>query len=182
MASADVMGRVWALGEAVAAELGLELVDLEGGGGRRRQTIRLFVDKPGGVGLADCEAMSRRLAERLEEEDFIEFSYVLEVSSPGLERPLRRPGDFKRYLGHRVVLRLREQDETTGSRKISGVLKEVRNEEVIRVDTGGGEIREFPLSGIFKANLEVDWDTVFREKTAPDVGDFSGGVDSRRDR
>ena len=164
MASHDVLTRIWAMAESVASELGLELVDVERGGGHKRQTLRLFVDKPGGVNLADCERMSRGLSKRIEDEGSIDFSYVLEVSSPGAERPLRKAADFRRYSGRRISLRLLERDEKSGNRKFSGILKDFKDEMVI-VDIGDGEIRSFPLGGIAKANLEMDWDSVLREKS-----------------
>ncbi len=164
MASHNVLSRIWAMAESVASEMGLELVDVERGGGHKRQTLRLFVDKPGGVSLADCERVSRELSRCLEDEDPVDFSYVLEVSSPGAERPLRKAADFRRYSGRRISIRLRERDENSGNRKFSGILKDFKDEIVV-VDIGDGELRSFPLGGIAKANLEVDWDSVLREKS-----------------
>ncbi len=165
VASRDVVSRVWTMAESVASELGLELIDVEQGGGHKHQTLRVFVDKPEGVTLADCERMSRELGGRIEAEDAVDFSYVLEVSSPGAERPLRKAADFCRYSGRRISLRLRERDEKSGNRKFSGVLKDFKD-ETVTVAIEGGETRSFPLSGIAKANLEVDWDSVLRGKGA----------------
>ncbi len=161
--SQDVLSSVWAIAESLAFELGLDLVDVEQGGGRKRQVLRVFVDKPDGVGLADCERMSRLLAERLDAGDAVDFSYVLEVSSPGLKRPLRKAADFRRYSGRRISLRLRGREGKSDIREISGVLRDFEN-EMVAIDVGSGEIRSFPLSGIAKATLEVDWNSVFKEK------------------
>ncbi len=164
MASHDVLSRIWAMAESVASESGLEVVDVERGGGRKRQTLRLFVDKPDGVSLADCARMSRELSKRIEDDDSIDFSYVLEVSSPGAERRLRKAADFHRYTGRRISLRLRERDEKSGNREFSGILKDFKA-EMVTVDIGDGDIRSFPLAAIAKANLEVDWDSVLRGKS-----------------
>jgi ribosome maturation factor RimP len=164
VASHDVLTRIWAMAESIASGLGLELVDVERGGGHKRQTLRFFVDKPEGVSLADCERMSRELSKRIEDEGPLDFSYVLEVSSPGAERPLRKAADFHRYSGRRISLRLFERDKKSGNRKFSGILKDFKDEMVV-VDIGDGEIRSFPLGGIAKANLEMDWDSVLRVKS-----------------
>ena len=67
--------------------------------------LRAYIDKPGGIGVDDCETVSRRLSDLLDEQDFIEESYILEVSSPGLGRPLKKDKDFERNLGKLVEIR-----------------------------------------------------------------------------
>ncbi len=171
MAFADVVSWVWALAEPVAASLGVELIEVEHAGGRKRQVLRLYIDKPGGVGLADCQRVSREVEGRLDAEDVIGSPYLLEVSSPGLERPLRRPVDFRRYVGRRVRLRLRGSQE--GARKVAGVLRGIEG-EVVAVETEGGERRSFSLGEIAKANLEVDWQAEFRGKPAGGEPDRAG--------
>jgi ribosome maturation factor RimP len=163
LAPGDVVSRVWELAEQVASELGLELVEVESGGGKKRQLFRLFVDKAGGVALKDCVEMSRRLSEWMEEEGAVDASHVLEVSSPGLERPLRKASDFERFAGRKISLSLRKRDEETGRQKFSGILQGVEDGSVaLRLDEGGE--RSFPLDGISKARLKVDWDSVFQDK------------------
>ncbi|MEK6709132.1 MAG: ribosome maturation factor RimP [Nitrospinota bacterium] len=157
--AADLMGRIWALAEPLAASLGMELVEVELAGGGRRQVLRLFIDKPGGVGLDDCKRMSREVEARLDAEDVIGPSYSLEVSSPGIERPLRRPGDFRRYAGRRVRIRLRSPGER--ARTLSGVLAGIEG-EVITLDTGEEAPQRVSLGEIAKARLEVDWEAEFR--------------------
>jgi ribosome maturation factor RimP len=93
--------------EPVAAELGLELVDIEFQRSGPRAALRVFVDRPGRVTLQECERLSRRLDPLLDAEDLIRGAFDLQVSSPGLDRPLRRPADFVRAVGERVRLRLR---------------------------------------------------------------------------
>ena len=164
MAPENVVSRVWDLAEQVASELGLELVEVERGGGEKRPLIRLFIDKAGGVALKDCEEMSRRLGERMEEGYAALSSHVLEVSSPGLERPLRKASDFERYAGRGIILSLRKRDKETGRQKFSGILRGVEGGSVaVRLDEGGE--RSFPLGEISKARLRVDWDSVFKDET-----------------
>ena len=94
------------LAAPVIEENAFELVDVEyvkeGGG----YILRLYVDKEGGITIDDCETVSRYVSDRLDEDDFIEEAYTLEVSSPGLDRPLKKDRDFERHLGERVTVRL----------------------------------------------------------------------------
>jgi len=98
--------------------MGYELVDVQASNGGR--LLRLFIDKPGGVTLDDCAAISRHLTRVLAVEG-IDYER-LEVSSPGLDRPLRKAGDFARFAGHRAEVRMRTPD-ATGRRKFVGVLR-----------------------------------------------------------
>ena len=110
------------IAERVAASSGLELVDVEfrGAGGKARM-LRVFIDKPGGVTHADCEAVSREVGTILDVEDAVPGgSYTLEVSSPGLDRKLTRPDEFARFVGSKVKLTTREPIE--GNRFFEGRL------------------------------------------------------------
>lgn len=98
--------------------MGYELVDVQASNGGR--LLRLFIDKPGGVTLDDCAAISRHLTRVLAVEG-IDYER-LEVSSPGLDRPLRKAGDFARFAGHKAEVRMRTPD-ATGRRKFVGVLR-----------------------------------------------------------
>lgn len=104
--------------EPVVAGMGFELVDAQASNGGR--LLRLFIDKPGGVGLEDCAAVSRQLTRVLEVEG-IDYER-LEVSSPGLDRRLRKAGDFARFAGHKAEVRMRTPD-ASGRRKFVGVLR-----------------------------------------------------------
>jgi ribosome maturation factor RimP len=109
----------------VVTGMGYELVDLQVS--NRGGLLRLFIDKPGGIGLEDCAAVSRQLIRVLEVEG-VEYDR-LEVSSPGLDRPLRKAGDFARFAGQKADVRMRTAD-ATGRRRFVGVL---RGEEEGRV-------------------------------------------------
>jgi ribosome maturation factor RimP len=104
--------------EPVVAGMGYELVDVQASNGGR--LLRLFIDKPGGVGLEDCAAVSRQLS-RVFEVEGIDYER-LEVSSPGLDRPLRKGADFARFAGHKAEVRMRTKD-ATGRRRFVGVLR-----------------------------------------------------------
>ena len=111
----------------VTASSGLELVDVEfrGVGGKAR-VLRVFIDKPGGVTHADCEAVSREVGTILDVEDAVPGgSYTLEVSSPGLDRKLTRPEEFSRFVGSRVKLTTREPID--GNRFLEGRLESFRD-------------------------------------------------------
>lgn len=155
----DVDGQIWTLTHEVVSDLGYELVDIELTGNRSQQVIRVYIEKPGGILLADCVAVSRNLGERLDEEDVIENSYRLEISSPGIERPLRKIQDYERYVGHRVRIRLKGR--LKGKRRIAGKLVEVEN-NIVRIISQNGEKVSFSLVDIAKANLDVDWDKEFQ--------------------
>lgn len=104
--------------EPVVTGMGYELVDLQASNGGR--LLRLFIDKPGGIGVEDCAAVSRQLS-RVFEVEGIDYDR-LEVSSPGLDRPLRKAHDFERFAGQKAEVRMRTPDEG-GRRKYVGVLR-----------------------------------------------------------
>jgi ribosome maturation factor RimP len=138
------------LAAALVASEGMELVDLEYRGGGPRGVLRLFIDKEeGGVTIDDCAHISRQFGDFLDVKDIIPQAYMLEVSSPGLNRRLRKKQDFSRFAGHRVRLRLVTPLE--GRRKIVGNLEGIENEEVIV--TGPEGRCSVPLEDIARANL-----------------------------
>ena len=94
-----------ALLEPILKEMDFELVDVEYVKEVGNWYLRSYIDKPGGITVDDCEAVSRIFSEKLDQADFIEDSYIMEVSSPGLDRPLKKEKDFKRSLGKKVEIR-----------------------------------------------------------------------------
>ena len=102
----------------IMEELGFELVDVEYVKEGSSWYLRAYIDKPGGININDCETVSRRLSDILDEKDFIDDAYIMEVSSPGLGRPLKKEKDFKRSLGKEVDIRtyrmIDRQKEFTG--------------------------------------------------------------------
>ena len=116
------------------------------------ETLRLYIDHPGGVDLALCERVTDHLRELLE-------SWSLEVSSPGADRPLTKPEHFNRYMGRRVRVRTREAIE--GQRSFTGTMTGA-DEGGVRIKAGEGEV-EIPLSRIRRSNLIPDYSTPLEE-------------------
>jgi len=146
----DTVERIWALCEPAVGDLGMELVDVEcprGGGG---SVLRLYVDREGGVSVADCARVSREVGYLLDAEDVMRGRYFLEVSSPGIDRVLRKKEHFQKFKGQplRVVLK----EPMQGSRKIHGRIEDC-SETSLFVMTESGDVLEIPLSSIDKANL-----------------------------
>ncbi len=108
-----------ALAEQVAASMGMEVVLVEIKGGGNRSIVRTFIDQPGGISLSDCERFSKRLSVLLDVEDWIPFSYVLEVSSPGLDRPLVKEARFQRGF-RRKVRRCARGSPVEGQKNFTG--------------------------------------------------------------
>ena len=105
----------------IVEENKFELVDVEYVKEAGEYYLRVYIDKPGGINIDDCETVSRRLSDLLDEKDFIKDAYILEVSSPGLDRPLKKDKDFERSIGKDVELRtykpIEKKKELTGSLK-----------------------------------------------------------------
>ena len=132
--------------QPVVAGMGYELVDVQASNGGR--LLRLFIDKPGGVGLEDCAAVSRQLS-RVFEVEGIDYER-LEVSSPGLDRPLRKGADFARFAGQKAEVRMRAPD-ASGRKRFVGVLRGAEGGRVeIELD---GQTVALELEGIERARL-----------------------------
>jgi ribosome maturation factor RimP len=140
----------------VLDSLGFELVEVQFSGGGRGGILRLFIDKPGGVTLADCEQASMMVGHALDVEDPIPQAYVLEVSSPGLDRPLKRPEEYQRYRDR--LVKIHTGLPVDGQNVIVGRLGAVEGERVeIRLDSG--RTVSLPFSEIRQARLQVEWGT-----------------------
>jgi ribosome maturation factor RimP len=149
--------RVWRLAAPLAAQEGMEIVEIEfrREGGRAGRVLRLYLDKEGGPNLDEISRVSRALSDVLDSEDAIDTAYTLEVSSPGINRPLRRPEHFARFIGKRV--RVRTRDIVEGRRSFLGVLNNVNQDEITLAQDG--EEISIPFSMIDKSNYEHDWST-----------------------
>lgn len=159
MATSDVATKVAELAEPLMAQLGLELVDIEYKREGRDMVLRLFIDRDGGVTLDDCADVSRELSELLDVEDLIHGHYSLEVSSPGLNRPLKKEQDYVRYSGRLVRVKTFEllHDEAGNPRKtFLGQLLGC-SEGVVRLRLTEGQTASIPLIKIAKANLEFEF-------------------------
>jgi ribosome maturation factor RimP len=142
-----------AIAERVANSEGFKLLDVELKGGRANPLLRVFIDKPEGISHADCQLLSEQLSAILDVEDPFPGSYVLEVSSPGLDRKLVKPGDFVYFTGRRARLVLREPVEN--QKVLEGRLAGCEAGRV-KLDVGEGGLKELELSNIQKARLVVE--------------------------
>jgi ribosome maturation factor RimP len=141
-------GGIEAAVQPVLRDYGLELVDLEWHPRKPRGVLRVFVDKPGGVGIGDCERVSRELGDVLDASGLIDQGYDLEVSSPGLDRLLRSDREFRWAVGKRVRCWL------AGGQEVRGRLQEVGEERLV-LDGAEGRV-EVSRQSVTKARLEAE--------------------------
>jgi ribosome maturation factor RimP len=149
------VARIWELAAPLAQTQGLEIIDIElrPEGSRAGRVLRLYLDKDGGPNMAELSQVSRELGALLDEHDIVEGAYTLEVSSPGINRPLKSPEHFKRFIGKRVRVRTRELIQ--GRRSFLGPLLDVSTDQ-ITVNQDGMRF-EIPFAVIEKSNYEHDW-------------------------
>ena len=147
--------RVWQLAALLAEGEGMEIVDIDfrHEGSRGGRVLRLYLDKEGGPNMDDLSRVSRQLSELLDAQDTIDGAYTLEVSSPGINRPLKKPAHFARFVGKRI--RVRTWDLVDGRRSFLGILGQVVEDSVIL--TQEGKRYQIPFSMIEKSNYEHDW-------------------------
>lgn len=131
----------------------LELVEVEYVKEAHGWVLRVFLDKPTGIDLEDCRKVSEALDKKLDQEDPIPGAYSLEVSSPGLERPLKKPEDYLRFVGRTALIRTYKG--LHGHKRFNGILQGLREQTVLL--EWEGEIIEIPLELIAKANLAVEF-------------------------
>src|SRR5580658_8778421 len=150
---APLREKLIALTEPLLGQLGYELVDLEYVPGRARGLLRIFIDRPQGVGLDDCERASREISALFDVEDPVPTGYTLEVSSPGLDRVLRTQAHFQRFVGERIWLGLRSPRD--GRRRYTGRLEGLKDEGIeMTVD---GTTVVVPFAEIGRARLAPQW-------------------------
>lgn len=143
----------WLQGLMVGRIEGVELVDLEEAGNRAHRTVRLYIDYPGGVTHDLCSRVSEVVGAALDETDYAEGPYLLEVSSPGIERVLKKPAHFEAHVGQKVYVKT---FTPVGGQKVwRGVLREMRGESVVVVD--GAHEAEIGLGNVAKAHLVFEF-------------------------
>lgn len=151
----ELMDNLKSLATKVAGNRGVEVWDVEMFSAGGRQIIRVTIDKPDGVGLDDCEAVSRDLGTYLDVEDLVPAKYHLEVSSPGLTRPLRNADDFRRSIGKLAVATLKEKVQ--GKNLWRGIIKRFEPEEsAVTLESETGEVI-FTLEVLRRAHLDIDF-------------------------
>ena len=155
----SVAERVREIAEQAADDHQVELVHAEVAGPEGSPIVRLFIDRPGGVTHDDCSKVSHQMSTVLDVEDFIHSAYVLEVSSPGLERGLYKQADYERFTGS--LAKIKARSPIKGQRNFRGRILGVAEQNVIVEDRTSGRV-EIPLDDIVKANLEADVESEFR--------------------
>lgn len=150
--SRDVVSRVWEIAAPVAGAEGLELVEVEYRRESRGPVLRIFLDREGGIGVDDLARASRQLSDVLDVHDVIPGEYVLECSSPGINRRLRLPEHFRRFVGERVRVRTAERPD--GRRSFVGTLVAVDDDGIEVVDAQGSYRIRF--DEVVRANYEAD--------------------------
>jgi ribosome maturation factor RimP len=152
-----VEARAQELLESIVAGEGLELLEVEFVREREGWVLRLFIDKPGGrVGLDECSQVSRAVDTVLDVEDIIPHEYNLEVSSPGVNRPLKKPAHFERVRGQKVKVKTFGPIGEPPRKNFTGTLTEVVA-DAIAVDVEGAGSFRIPFKDIAKANLEFEF-------------------------
>jgi ribosome maturation factor RimP len=149
-----VINEVSAVAQGLLNEYGMEVVDVEFRFEGGRWTLRIFIDKEGGVTVDDCASVNRELGDLIEAKNIIDYHYVLEISSPGLNRPLKKESDFIRSIGKMVTLRM---SRPINERKnFTGRLTTVR-EGIISLLVDEDNLVELPLEEIDRARLKYEF-------------------------
>jgi len=142
------------LGERAAEGTPIEIAEVDIRGAGKSRLVRVYIDKPGGVTHGDCELISTKLSQLLDEEDAVPEAYTLEVSSPGIERRLTKPRDFERVVGQKI--KLTTLQPVAGRTSLEGKLEQVANGS-LGVEIAPGNLVQIPLQQVRKANLKFEW-------------------------
>ena len=138
----------------IVEEYGFELVDVEYVKEGGTWYLRTYIDKEGGISIDDCEKVSRRLSDILDEKDYIDDTYIMEVSSPGLGRPLKKEKDFKRSLGKEVVIRTYRMIDK--QKEFTGILKDY-DKDTVTIELENETLKTFEKGYIALIRLAFDF-------------------------
>lgn len=152
----EAAGQVRAVAERVTSARGYELVDVEVAHAKGGHFVRLYVDKPGGIGLAELQSVSVEVGAILDALDPIDSTYTLEVSSPGLDRPLRTEADYQRFQGR--LAKISSYELVDGRRHWTGRLQAVTDGVVsVRLESEGDKLARIPFAKIAHGRLQVEF-------------------------
>lgn len=161
MGTGTPLDRIRAIAERVAGSRGLEIWDIQSRREAGGHVVRVFIDRPGpsanpeeSVSIEDCEQVNREIGTILDVEDPLPFAYTLEVSSPGLDRPLRGAGDYRRFAGRRAKVVVKEAVDN--QKAFDGRLRGVEGEDVI-FEAPNGRMHRLPLALIARGRLDVEF-------------------------
>ena len=149
----SIDSRIRGIAEKAVTAQGLEFVHLELAGTKRNQVVRIYIDKPGGVTVEDCSNVSRSVEAEMDADDFMPGPYVLEVSSPGLDRELYSLADFRKFVGSKAKVKVRDAEGK--AKTLNGRIVAVDGEEITFEDRSEGEAK-FLYPAVSKANLKFD--------------------------
>lgn len=151
----DIVAQVAEITNRVGQPTSIEAVEVEFLGGGNHRVLRIFIDKPEGVTHADCEFISQHVGTILDVEDVIPGgAYTLEVSSPGVERKLSKPGDFQRFTGQKIKVSLKDPVE---NQKVWEGTLTAFTDGVITLEPAPGKSIQFAFDAVRKANLKFEW-------------------------
>ena len=153
MQSRSIEERIKEIAKKATADNGVEFVHLELAGTKRNQVVRVFADKEGGINIEDCSKVSRSIEAEMDADDFMPGTYVLEVSSPGLDRELYSLADFERFAGNLAKVKMRPDFE--GPKSLNGTIVSVLDGDIVFDDRTAGTLT-IPYASVAKANLKVD--------------------------
>ena len=157
----NLMARIENIAAKVAAAGGVELVHVEIAGTKRDVVVRIYIDKEGGVTIEDCSLFSKAIEDILELEDFIPSKYVLEVSSPGIERELYSLADFVKFTGQ--LAKVKTNVEIDGQKTFVGTIIEANEDKIEIGDRTKGTV-SFTFADVAKANLKIDLAKEFKSR------------------
>ena len=146
--------KVYEVVTPVVAGLGYELVGIHWLQQGKHSLLRVYIDHPDGIQIQDCEQVSRQLSGVLDVEDVVHGKYLLEVSSPGLDRPLFTLDQFRRFIGYKVSIHCLTPIQ--GQKRFKGIIEDVQNETIHLERESDGEPFDLPFAAIQKANLVPD--------------------------
>ena len=159
-----IIERVKEIATKIAGESGIEVVHVDLAGTKRDAVLRIYIDKEGGVTIEDCSNMSRSIEAVLDaEEDLIPSKYVLEVSSPGIERDLYSLSDFQRFAGQ--LAKVKTRTGVDGQKTFVGTIASIEGDKITIDDRTRGMV-SFDYSDVDKANLKIDLSKEFGRKRA----------------
>jgi ribosome maturation factor RimP len=161
MEQASIGQRIEKIAAAAAEKNGVEFVHSEMAGTKRNMTVRVYIDKPEGVTIEDCSVVSREIEEVLAADGFIPSAYVLEVSSPGLERCLYSVEDFKKFTGKKA--KIKTSQPINGQANYRGRIGGVAGEEIVFEDRTSGTV-QIPFDFVDRANLKVDLEEELKKR------------------
>ena len=161
MPSREPIEQLRVIAERVAASRGLEIWDIQSRREAGAHVVRIFIDRPGpsatpeeSVSIEDCEQVNRELSTILDVEDPLPFAYTLEVSSPGLDRPLRAAGDYRRFAGRRAKIVVREAVDN--QKAFEGRLRGLEGDDVL-LEAPNGRMHRLPLRLVTRGRLDVEF-------------------------